>query len=109
MGRDKIPVDRAPAGTVCALEFDGDLISCTLCSEPVEEPITYVKHCTEPLVHVSVQPNGGIDKLETLRKALKQLSMLDPNVRVIEQENGELAMLTAGILRLFSKKLQNKI
>uniref|UniRef100_A0A914GQR8 Tr-type G domain-containing protein n=1 Tax=Globodera rostochiensis TaxID=31243 RepID=A0A914GQR8_GLORO len=50
---------------------------------------------------VTVRPtNAGMDELNELRSALKQLSVLDSAVRVLEQEDGDLAMLTAGEVHL---------
>uniref|UniRef100_A0A183ECH1 EFG_C domain-containing protein n=1 Tax=Gongylonema pulchrum TaxID=637853 RepID=A0A183ECH1_9BILA len=100
MGREKVPVERAVAGTVCAIEFSGQLLATTLCSEPVPVGLVHVTRGAEPLVRVSVQPEGGMDELKSLRIALKQLSVLDSNIRVIEQENGELAMFAAGEVHL---------
>lgn len=102
MGREKIVVNRAVAGTVCAVEFSSEILATTLCSEAVSEGLVRVAHGAKPLVRVSVQPKGGLDELKSLRTALKQLSVLDSNIRVIEQENGELAMFAAGIICLQS-------
>lgn len=100
MGREKIVVNRVVAGVVCAIEFPSEILATTLCSEAVSEGLIRVAHGAKPLVRVSVQPEGGLDELKSLRTALKQLSVLDPNIRVIEQENGELAMFAAGIIFL---------
>uniref|UniRef100_A0A0R3S4V4 Elongation factor-like 1 n=1 Tax=Elaeophora elaphi TaxID=1147741 RepID=A0A0R3S4V4_9BILA len=100
MGREKIMVSRVVAGTVCAIEFSSEILAITLCSEAVSEGLVRVTHGAKPLVRVSVQPGGGLDELKSLRTALKHLSVLDSNVRVIEQENGELAMFAAGEVHL---------
>lgn len=100
MGREKIVVNRVVAGVVCAVEFSSETLATTLCSEAVSEGLVRVAHGAKPLVRVSVQPGGGLDELRSLRTALKQLSILDSNIRVIEQENGELAMFAAGIIFL---------
>ncbi|VDK78545.1 unnamed protein product, partial [Onchocerca ochengi] len=100
MGREKIMVNRVVAGTVCAIEFSSEVLATTLCSEPVPDGLVRVTHGANPLVRVSVQPEGGLDELKNLRAALKQLSVLDSNIRVIEQENGELAMFAAGEVHL---------
>ncbi|EFO23343.1 hypothetical protein LOAG_05140 [Loa loa] len=100
MGREKIVMDCVVAGTVCAIEFSSGMLATTLCSEAVSEGLVRVTHGAKPLVRVSVQPEGGLDELESLRAALKQLSVLDSNIRVIEQENGELAMFAAGEVHL---------
>uniref|UniRef100_A0A915Q492 Tr-type G domain-containing protein n=1 Tax=Setaria digitata TaxID=48799 RepID=A0A915Q492_9BILA len=100
MGREKVLVDKAVAGTVCGVEFSGELLTTTLCSEAVSEGLVRVAHGAKPLVRVSVQPEGGVEGLKSLRIALKQLTILDSNIRVIEQENGELAMFAAGEVHL---------
>lgn len=100
MGRERISIRSALAGTVCAVELNQTFSSCTLCSEPFEVGLKRPSHIGEPLVRVSVQSLGDSDDWQKLRSALKQLSVLDSNVRVIEQENGELAMLTAGEVHL---------
>ncbi|KAL3997708.1 Elongation factor Tu GTP binding domain family protein [Acanthocheilonema viteae] len=100
MGREKIAVNRVVAGVVCAIEFSSEILATTLCSEAVSEGLVRVTHGAKPLVRVSVQPEGGLDELRSLRTALKQLSILDSNIRVIEQENGELAMFAAGEVHL---------
>ncbi|CAG9531296.1 unnamed protein product [Cercopithifilaria johnstoni] len=100
MGRERIVVNRVIAGMVCAIEFSSEILATTLCSEAVSEGLVRVAHGAKPLVRVSVQPAGGLDELKSLRVALKQLSVLDSNIRVIEQENGELAMFAAGEVHL---------
>ncbi|MCP9264404.1 hypothetical protein DINM_022475 [Dirofilaria immitis] len=77
-----------------------EILAATLCSESVSEGLVRMTHGAKPLVRVSVQPEGGLDELKNLRTALKQLSVLDSNIRVIEQENGELAMFAAGEVHL---------
>ncbi|VDK82973.1 unnamed protein product [Litomosoides sigmodontis] len=100
MGREKIAVNCVVAGVVCAIEFSSEILATTLCSEAVSEGLVRVARGAKPLVRVSVQPGGGLDELKSLRTALKQLSVLDSNIRVVEQENGELAMFAAGEVHL---------
>ncbi|VDN01784.1 unnamed protein product [Thelazia callipaeda] len=100
MSREKIIVSQVVAGVVCAIEFDGDVVATTLCSEPVAEGLCHMTRGVEPLVRVSIEPKHGLDELPRLKAALKQLSILDSNIRVIEQENGELAMFAAGEVHL---------
>ncbi|KAI3420267.1 hypothetical protein GPALN_003583 [Globodera pallida] len=107
MGRELLPVECVPAGRICGIEAsDGRWIGGqTLCSRVL--PVTEVPRMdwhqkfAEPLVRVTVRPtNAGMDELNELRSALKQLSVLDSAVRVLEQEDGDLAMLTAGEVHL---------
>lgn len=96
VGREKLEVPCARAGAICAIELKETVVSCTLCSEPFSQGFSNKVSSTEPLVRVSVQCMGTADEWDTLMLALKQLSVLDSSVRVIEQENGEIALLTAG-------------
>lgn len=54
----------------------------------------------EPLVRVSIQSLGTTEEWNDLKEGLKQLAILDSAVRVVEQENGELALITAGEVHL---------
>ncbi|KHN87157.1 Elongation factor 2 [Toxocara canis] len=100
MGRERVPIRSALAGAVCAIELNEGFQSCTLCSEALSMGLARPTQACEPLVRVSVRSLGDSDDWQQLRHALKQLSVLDPTLRVIEQENGELAMLTAGEVHL---------
>ncbi|TKR93285.1 hypothetical protein L596_007770 [Steinernema carpocapsae] len=100
-GRELIPCSSAKAGTVCAVEADAWIPGSTLCSdETIDLGLDLKVETTEPLVRVSIQPTGGPEAWDELRNALKQLSVLDSSVRVVEQENGELALVTAGEVHL---------
>lgn len=103
MGRENVAVERLPAGAVCALEFvsNSQLLSNTLCGEPIEEGLKHCVHGVEPLIRVSLEPES-MEEFDNLRIALKQLSVLDPHIRVIEQENGELSMLASGSFNIIS-------
>uniref|UniRef100_A0A915BQM5 Elongation factor-like 1 n=2 Tax=Parascaris TaxID=6254 RepID=A0A915BQM5_PARUN len=100
MGRERMAIKCAAAGAVCAIELCEGFLSPTLCSEPLTVGLTRPAQVCEPLVRVSVQSLGDSKDWQKLRDALKQLSVLDSTVRVIEQENGELAVLTAGEVHL---------
>ncbi|KAK0424232.1 hypothetical protein QR680_008561 [Steinernema hermaphroditum] len=101
MGRELIPCSSAKAGTVCAVEADTWIPGSTLCSdESIDIGLDLNVETSEPLVRVSIQPLGGPESWDELRAALKQLSVLDSSVRVVEQENGELALVTAGEVHL---------
>lgn len=114
LGRDLIPVQEAPAGRICAIESETGWISghvlCLLSSE-TDELLNFndfknlcfdsTSNVVEPLVRVTVQPEtSSLDEMFELRSALKQLSILDGAVRVFEQENGDLALVTAGEVHL---------
>ncbi|MFH4974512.1 hypothetical protein AB6A40_001221 [Gnathostoma spinigerum] len=100
MGRDIIAIKRAGAGMICGIEFDDNLVGCTLCSEYVSKGLQRSDRMSEPLVRVSIQCKGGSEGFDELLSGLKQMSMLDSSLRIIEQENGEIAMLTAGEVHL---------
>lgn len=45
-------------------------------------------------------PGSGVTEMQELRQALKQLAILDSAVRVFEQEDGDLALVTSGEVHL---------
>lgn len=53
----------------------------------------------EPLVRVSVN-TAELDQMDELKRTLKLLTVLDPSLRILELETGELAMVTAGEVHL---------
>ena len=100
LGRELVPIDIAPAGVICAIGLKDWLPGTTLCSIKLEKPLAYSTTALEPLVRVTIQASGGQDEWDELRNCLKQLAILDSAVRVIEQENGDLALITAGEVHL---------
>uniref|UniRef100_A0A7E4UQ11 Tr-type G domain-containing protein n=1 Tax=Panagrellus redivivus TaxID=6233 RepID=A0A7E4UQ11_PANRE len=100
IGREVVPIEAAPAGTVCAFELTEWLTGTTFCSTPTSTPLAFASTTLEPLVRVTIQSLGTGDDWDELRDALKQLAILDQAVRVIEQENGDLALITAGEVHL---------
>ena len=100
LGRELVPLSSAPAGSICAIELTNWLVGTTLCSEKVTEPLNFSASSLEPLVRVSIQSLGTLEEWNDLKEGLKQLAILDSAVRVIEQENGELALITAGEVHL---------
>lgn len=84
------------------------LIAPLLCSRPLNTDETprldlcdEQQKFAEPFVRVTIRPkNPGASEIIELRNALRQLAVLDSAVRIMEQENGELAMLTAGEVHL---------
>ncbi|EYC20246.1 hypothetical protein Y032_0022g529 [Ancylostoma ceylanicum] len=73
--------------------------NATLCSEPVSEGLNVGIKQGEPLVRVSVN-TANLDQMERLKEDLKMLAVLDPSLRILELDNGELAMVTAGEVHL---------
>ena len=73
--------------------------NATLCSNPVKEGLELGREMGEPLVRVSVS-TAEVDQMDELRRTLKLLTVLDPSLRVLELETGELAMVTAGEVHL---------
>uniref|UniRef100_A0AC34FL81 Tr-type G domain-containing protein n=1 Tax=Panagrolaimus sp. ES5 TaxID=591445 RepID=A0AC34FL81_9BILA len=100
LGRELVPLTVAPAGSICAIGLSSWLTGTTLCSERIAEPLNFSAASLEPLVRVSIQSLGATEDWDELREGLKQLAILDSAVRVVEQENGELALITAGEVHL---------
>ncbi|PIO70359.1 hypothetical protein TELCIR_07796 [Teladorsagia circumcincta] len=122
-GRDLIPLEKATAGVICAVDAQGliqwaivsylhEYRQCilllsltklyqnsTLCSEAVSEGLDVGLKQGEPLVRVSVN-TANLEDMDRLKEDLKVLSVLDPSLRVLELDNGELAMITAGEVHL---------
>ncbi|WKX88079.1 hypothetical protein Q1695_008027 [Nippostrongylus brasiliensis] len=98
-GRDLLPLKAATAGVICAVEAQGLVQNATLCSEMLSEGLDVGMKQGEPLVRVSIN-TASLDDLDRLKEDLKVLSVLDPSLRVLELENGELAMVTAGEVHL---------
>ncbi|XGW21996.1 hypothetical protein V3C99_004729 [Haemonchus contortus] len=98
-GRDLIPLEKATAGVICAIDAKGLIQNSTLCSEAVSEGLDVGLKQGEPLVRVSVN-TANLEDMDNLKESLKMLSVLDPSLRVLELDNGELAMVTAGEVHL---------
>lgn len=67
--------------------------------EPLVRVSDFYILCVKLLVFfkVTIRPSSGTTEgLDDLRACLKQLTVLDSAVRVIEQEDGDLAIITAG-------------
>ena len=75
------------------------LQNATLCSNPVREGLQLEREQGEPLVRVSIN-TAELDQIDELKRTLKLLTVLDPSLRVLELETGELAMVTAGEVHL---------
>ncbi|KJH46382.1 elongation factor G [Dictyocaulus viviparus] len=98
-GRDLIPLKTATAGVICAIEAQGLVQNTTLCSEADSEGLNVSVKQAEPLVRISVS-TVNLEDMERLKEELKTLSILDSSLRVLELDNGELAMVTAGEVHL---------
>ncbi|CAJ0595799.1 unnamed protein product [Cylicocyclus nassatus] len=98
-GRDLLPLNLATAGVICAIDAQGLLQNATLCSEPVSEGLNVGIKQGEPLVRVSVN-TANLEDMDKLKEDLRLLSILDPSLRVLELDSGELAMITAGEVHL---------
>ncbi|KAH7696862.1 Elongation factor Tu GTP binding domain containing protein [Aphelenchoides avenae] len=100
LGRELVPIERAPAGTVFGMETEDWLTGSTLCSQRCDKPVHFDTSSIEPLVRVTIHSLGGPEEWDELKAALKQLAMLDSAVRLFQQENGDLALVTAGEVHL---------
>ncbi|KAJ1361443.1 hypothetical protein KIN20_020690 [Parelaphostrongylus tenuis] len=98
-GRDLVPLNVATAGVNCAVKAQGLIQNATLCSDAVYEGLDVGMKHGEPLVRVSVS-TVNLEDMERLREDLKSLAILDSSLRVLELDNGELAMITAGEVHL---------
>ncbi|KAK5983282.1 Elongation factor G [Trichostrongylus colubriformis] len=98
-GRDLLPLEKATAGVICAIDAQGLVQNATLCSEAVSQGLDVGLKQGEPLVRVSVN-TANLEDMDRLKEDLKVLSVLDPSLRVLELDNGELAMVTAGEVHL---------
>ncbi|CAJ0964082.1 unnamed protein product, partial [Mesorhabditis belari] len=98
-GREMIAVSSAVAGVICAIKATNLVPNATLCSIPIEQGLQIGSEMGEPLVRVSISV-PDLDKMAALCEALRLIVLLDPSLRVIEQENGELALFTAGEVHL---------
>ncbi|KAK6725551.1 hypothetical protein RB195_004083 [Necator americanus] len=98
-GRDLLPLKSATSGVICAIEAHGLVQNATLCSEQVSEGLDVGVKRGEPLVRVSVN-TANLDDMDRLKEDLKVLAVLDSSLRVLELDNGELTMITAGEVHL---------
>ncbi|CAO4361012.1 unnamed protein product [Caenorhabditis nigoni] len=98
-GRDTIPTDTVTSGMVCAIDAEILLQNTTLCSESDYPCLKIGSQTGEALVRVSVSTQQ-LDDMDELREKLKLLALLDTSLKVMELENGELAMVTAGEVHL---------
>ncbi|CAJ0575355.1 unnamed protein product, partial [Mesorhabditis spiculigera] len=98
-GREMVRTKTAVAGTICAVRASNLVQNVTLSSIAVDEGLRIGFEMGEPLVRVSIT-SKELEQINELKEALRTLVLLDPSLRVLEQENGELAMITAGEMHL---------
>lgn len=98
-GRDSIPTESVTSGMVCAIDAEVLLQNTTLCSQPEFPSLKIGSESGEALVRVSISTQQ-LDDMDNLREKLKLLALLDTSLKVMELENGELAMVTAGEVHL---------
>ncbi len=102
MGPDRKNMDEVPAGNIVALTGLREAIAGeTICSgeEPIA-PFEAIKHYSEPVVTVAVEPVNTRD-LAKLIEVMRQVSKEDPTIQVkIDEETGEYLMSGMGELHL---------
>ncbi|KYK35814.1 MAG: elongation factor EF-2 [Theionarchaea archaeon] len=102
MGPDRKNMDEVPAGNIVALTGLREAIAGeTVCSgeEPIA-PFEAIKHYSEPVVTVAVEPVNTRD-LAKLIEVMRQVSKEDPTIQVkIDEETGEYLMSGMGELHL---------
>ncbi len=102
MGPDRKNMDEVPAGNIAAITGLREAIAGeTICSgeEPIA-PFEAIKHYSEPVVTVAVEPVNTKD-LAKLIEVMRQVSKEDPTIIVkIDEETGEYLMSGMGELHL---------
>lgn len=102
MGPDRKNMDEVPAGNIVALSGLKEAIAGeTICSgeEPIA-PFEAIKHYSEPVVTVAVEPENTKD-LAKLIEVMRQVSKEDPTIQIkIDEETGEYLMSGMGELHL---------
>jgi elongation factor 2 len=102
MGPDRKNMEEVPAGNIVALSGLKEAIAGeTICTgeEPIA-PFEAIKHYSEPVVTVAVEPENTKD-LAKLIEVMRQVSKEDPTILVkIDEETGEYLMSGMGELHL---------
>jgi len=102
MGPDRINIEGCPCGNIVALTGIKEAIAGeTLCSgDPPITPFEAIKHYSEPVVTVAVEPQNTKD-LAKLIEVMRQVSKEDPTLQVkINEETGEYLLSGMGELHL---------
>ncbi|MHC1605296.1 MAG: elongation factor EF-2 [Candidatus Methanofastidiosia archaeon] len=102
MGPDRESMDEVPAGNIVAVTGLKDAIAGETIStgpEPME-PFEAIKHYSEPVVTVAVEPENPKD-LPKLIEVLRQVAKEDPTLKAkIDEETGEYLLSGMGELHL---------
>ncbi|KAF7636445.1 Tr-type G domain-containing protein [Meloidogyne graminicola] len=108
-GRDLLEVERIPCGRICGVEVNnGEWIGGSLiCNRKLSHfEIPYMEgfkqgKFADPIVRVTIKPSkSDLTSFAELRSALRQLTVLDSAVSIVEQKENEFLMLTAGEVHL---------
>ena len=102
MGPDRESMDEVPAGNIVAITGLKEAIAGETIStgpEPIE-PFEAIKHYSEPVVTVAVEPENPKD-LPKLIEVLRQVAKEDPTLQAkIDEETGEYLLSGMGELHL---------
>ncbi|HHN82171.1 MAG TPA: elongation factor EF-2 [Methanomicrobia archaeon] len=102
MGPDRESMDEVPAGNIVAITGLKDAVAGETISsgpEPIE-PFEAIKHYSEPVVTVAVEPENPKD-LPKLIEVLRQVAKEDPTLQAkIDEETGEYLLSGMGELHL---------
>eukprot|EP00750_Incisomonas_marina_P009828 INCI16151.1.p1 GENE.INCI16151.1~~INCI16151.1.p1 ORF type:complete len:1333 (-),score=222.74 INCI16151.1:203-4201(-) len=101
MGRDLIPIDKAPAGNVVAIAGLHHFVhkSATLSTSRNCPSMARLNFQAMPIVQVAVEPES-LDDLEQLEAGLRLLNQADLAVGLIRARTGENILVTLGELHL---------
>ena len=101
MGRELREVDEVPCGNIVAIGGleQHCLRSATLSSTPFCPSFSDMYQQTTPILRVAIEPKHP-SRIKDLARGLKLLNQADPCVEVIEQDNGEQILCTAGEVHL---------
>jgi elongation factor 2 len=102
MGPDRESMEEVPAGNIVAITGLKDAVAGETIStgpEPIE-PFEAIKHYSEPVVTVAVEPENPKD-LPKLIEVLRQVAKEDPTLQAkIDEETGEYLLSGMGELHL---------
>jgi ribosome assembly protein 1 len=101
MGSSLVPVDKVPAGHLCAIYGleDLQLKTVTLSSSPDAMPLQGFDQGIRPLVKVNVEPENAEDT-DALERGLVKLTLADAAVEVTATSKGERILACLGEIHL---------
>ena len=101
MGREVIPIDSSPAGSVVGIGGLEELVykSATLSSSLSCPAFRQMSFAASPIVRVAIEPEHVVD-MPALVRGMKLLNQADPCVEVTVIETGEHVLATAGEIHL---------